>query len=325
MEKNNILYTFFNNAMLESYIQDFAQYLRVEKNSSVHTCRNYLRDVREFDGFLSEHRQLFTQRDIGRIGHLEIRAYLATIAKHNKKASQARKLSSLKAFFKFLVREGVLSHSPAQSVTAPKIEQYLPRHMTVDEAFILLDSIPVDTTLRARDRAMLEVLYSTGIRVSELVGLNDADLDLAAGIIKVLGKGAKERRVPIGAKALQYVELYLKKRPGLLEKQSPQNRGTGVPVFLNRFAGRISARSVARMLDKYVLTCGLRQRMSPHAIRHSFATHMLNAGADLRAIQELLGHASLSTTQKYTHLNIDRLMEIYDRAHPRSKKQQKDR
>jgi integrase/recombinase XerC len=240
---------------------------------------------------------------------------MGQLAKNNKKSSQARKLSALRTFFRFLIKQGVIIDNPASVVRTPKQDKYLPQHLTVDEAFALLDSVPASDPAHARDRAILEVLYSTGIRVSELVGLNRNDLELNLGIIKVCGKGRKERIVPIGKKAIAALNHYLKKSESLL----PEGQRGNIPVFLNSRAGRLTARSVGRLIDKYVRHCGLQRNISPHSIRHSFATHLLNAGADLRAIQELLGHVNLSTTQRYTHLNIDKLMEVYDRAHPRSR------
>jgi len=309
--------------MLESHIADFERYLRVEKNASVHTCRNYLNDVREFDRFLQQGYS-GNVTDVREVSNLVIRAYLAFLSKKNRKSSQSRKLSCLKSFFKYLVREGVLEQNPAQSVRTPKREMHLPRHMSVDDVFALLDSVPDETLLQTRDRAILEVLYSTGIRVSELVGLNRGGLELPCGILKVTGKGRKQRIVPIGEKAVRCLESYLSRSEGVCKKYYPVRSPETIPVFLNARGGRLTARSVARVVDKYIVSCGLHRNISPHAIRHTFATHLLNAGADLRSIQELLGHASLSTTQRYTHLNVDALMEIYDKAHPRSKKQKGD-
>jgi integrase/recombinase XerC len=180
--------------------------------------------------------------------------------------------------------------------------------------------VPDETLIQARDKSALEVLYSTGIRVSELVGMNRDGLELSSGAIKVQGKGGKERMVPIGKKAIQSLEHYLRKSEDFCKKHYTDPTVKKVPLFLNIRGGRITTRSVARIVDKYILKCGLQQRMSPHAIRHSFATHMLGAGADLRAIQEILGHVSLSTTQRYTHLNVEKLMEVYDNSHPRSKR-----
>lgn len=305
--------------MLEPYIRDFERYLRVEKNSSEHTCRSYLHDVMAFDRFLSDTRS-DNISDVQDLGSSEIRAYLAVLAKRNRKSTQARKLSSLKTFFRFLFREKRVTADPAQDIASPKLEKYLPRHMTVDEAFAFLDSIPDKTLLEARDKAMIELFYSAGIRVSELVGLDVGSLDLKSGLVRVFGKGRRERIVPVGEKAVFSLEKYLDKSRTVRSRQYAGIPETARPVFLNHRGGRITARSVARIVDKYVLKCGLQKKLSPHAIRHSFATHMLNAGADLRAIQELLGHVSLSTTQKYTHVNIDQLMAVYDKAHPRSRK-----
>lgn len=305
--------------MLDPHIKDFERYLRVEKNASAHTCRSYLHDLLEFDSFLNEGFQ-GRINNINDINHLVIRAYLAFLSKKNRKTSQSRKLSCLKSFFRFLAREEVILNNPAQTVRTPKIEKHLPRHMTVDEVFAFLDSVPDETIIQARDKAILEVLYSTGIRVSELVGMNRDELELYLGIIKITGKGQKERIVPMGKKAIQCTENYLRKSEAVCKKNYSSANVKNIPLFLNIRGGRLTTRSVARVIDKYVLRCGLQQKISPHAIRHSFATHMLNAGADLRAIQEFLGHTSLSTTQKYTHLNIDRLVEVYDKAHPRSKR-----
>jgi integrase/recombinase XerC len=300
--------------MLAPYIKQFEQYLQVEKNASEHTCRNYLLDVREFDSFITQ-KASSSVSGVEQISNLTIRGYMGQLAKKNKKSSQARKLSALRTFFRFLIKQGVIIDNPASVVRTPKQDKYLPQHLTVDEAFALLDSVPSSDTAHARDRAILEVLYSTGIRVSELVGLNRNDLELNLGIIKVRGKGRKERIVPIGKKAVEFLSHYLQKSENLL----PAGQRGNIPVFLNSRAGRLTARSVGRLIDKYVKHCGLQRNISPHSIRHSFATHLLNAGADLRAIQELLGHVNLSTTQRYTHLNIDKLMEVYDRAHPRSR------
>lgn len=297
--------------MFEPYMHEFERYLQVERNASPHTCRNYLRDLREFAAFVRDNG--CAGDSIAAVDTFAIRAYLVHIAKTNKRSSQARKLSCLRSFFRFLARNRVIGHNPAQSVKTPRTERPLPRHLTVDQMFALLDSVPIETTAQSRDRAILEVLYSTGIRVSELVALNRENLDPAAGVIRVMGKGRKERVVPIGAQAAARLREYMARSAGDAAV-SP----TGTPVFLNRSGSRLTTRSVARIVDKYILRCGMHHRISPHDLRHSCATHLLNAGADLRAIQELLGHRSLSTTQKYTHLNIDQVTAVYDRAHPRS-------
>jgi len=297
--------------MFEPHILDFERYLQVERNASPHTRRNYVRDISEFAAFVRDNG--FAEHGIAAVDGFAIRAYLAHIAKTNKRSSQARKLSCLRSFFRFLVRRRVIEYNPALSVKTPRPERPLPRHLTVDQMFGLLDSVPVQTTAQCRDRAILEVLYSTGIRVSELIGLNREGVDPGAGVIRVMGKGRKERVVPIGTQAAARLRDYLMRSAG-----DAAASASGTPVFLNRSGTRLTARSVARIVDKYILRCGMHHRISPHDLRHSCATHLLNAGADLRAIQEMLGHQSLSTTQKYTHLNIDQVMAVYDRAHPRS-------
>ena len=306
--------------MIESHIQAFERYLHIERNASPHTRRNYLRDIREFVAFVIE-RRLVENDSIDLIDGFAIRSYLAHVAKKNKRSSQARKLSCLRSFFRFLVRQRVIQHNPALSIKTPRPERPLPRHLTVDQMFTLLDSVPADTLNQCRDRAILEVLYSTGMRVSELVGLNREEIDPQAGILRIMGKGRKERLVPVGTQAAVRLQEYLVRSNADAEKVKTT---LGTPVFLNRRGGRLTARSIARIVDKYIVRCGLHHKISPHALRHSCATHMLNAGADLRTIQELLGHKSLSTTQKYTHLDIDHLMTVYDRAHPRSKQKEQE-
>lgn len=307
--------------MLEKYIRMFQLHLSAERNASAHTSRGYLHDIREFDAFLEE--RGLAAADPAAIDNVTVRAWLAWLARKNKKSSQARKLSSVKAFFGFLQQQGLLRLSPAQAVKSPRQDTYLPRHLTVDDMFAVLDGMPGDSPMELRDRAILELLYSSGMRVSELVGLDRTGLDLDAGAIRVLGKRRKERLVPVGEKAVACLRAYIAQSAGLCRK----THGAGArdaPLFLNRRGGRLTARSIARIVDRYTLRAGVLHKMSPHGMRHSFATHMLNAGADLRAIQELLGHESLSTTQRYTHLDVDRLMAVYDRAHPRSRKKSGD-
>ncbi len=306
--------------MLEHYIRIFEQYLSAERNASVHTSRGYLHDLGEFDLFLQE--KGYAAAGLADIDNFTVRAWLASLSRNNKKSSQARKLSSLKAFFRFLKQQGIIENNPAQPVKTPRQDKYLPRHLSVDEMFAVLDSVPEDSLLQVRDRAILELLYSSGIRVSELASLNRNGLELAAGSIRVFGKRRKERIVPVGKKAAAGIERYIAESSTLCRKIWGDGAQKKLPLFLNRNGGRLTVRSIGRIVDKYILQAGLLRKMSPHGMRHSFATHMLNAGADLRAIQEMLGHESLSTTQKYTHLNIDKLMEVYDRAHPRSRKQE---
>ncbi|MCP4715843.1 MAG: tyrosine-type recombinase/integrase, partial [Deltaproteobacteria bacterium] len=253
----------------------------------MHTCRNYIHDIEEFAEFLFERQP--DGVELSDVTHVLLRSFLASISGKNKKSTQARKLSSLKTFFKFLVQVDVLEQNPAHALQTPRREKYLPRHMTVDEVFAFLNIIPADTLLHVRDRAMLEVLYSSGVRVSEMVGLNRVDCDVAQGFLRVTGKGNKQRIVPLGRTARECLEQYLQKTATMLQRAGSGPADTR-PVFLNVRGGRLTARSVARIVDKYVLQCGMKHKMSPHAIRHTFATHMLGAGADLRAIQELLGH-----------------------------------
>jgi integrase/recombinase XerC len=243
-----------------------------------------------------------------------MRAYLGTLAKRCRKSSMGRKLAALKGFFRYLEKEEVIVRNPLSTFASPKQERPLPVFLSVDDVFRLLGSVQGVRPLEIRDRAVLEVFYSTGVRASELVGLNWSDIDFPLGIIKVTGKGSKERIVPIGEMALQALRDYA----------AEHKRGWGrsaqgeKPVFLNSRGNRITTRSVARIVDKYLRAAGIPVRMGPHGLRHTFATHLLNSGADLRVIQELLGHASLSTTQRYTHLNLDQLTAVYDRAHPRA-------
>jgi integrase/recombinase XerC len=242
-----------------------------------------------------------------------IRGYLGFLHRKNKKTTVARKLSAIRSFFKFLEKRGIISENPAEHVMTPKQDKTIPVYLSVDEMFRLLDSIQTDTVLDLRNRAIFETLYSCGIRVSELTQMNLADVDFEAAVIRVLGKGNQQRIIPVGQKALTAIKAYRAR----LQKQIKLEVATTGPLFLNRFNKRLSSRSVARILKQLVTAVGLLTPVSPHALRHTFATHMLDAGADLRAVQELLGHKSLSTTQKYTHVSIDHLMEAYDKAHPR--------
>ena len=255
--------------------------------------------------------------EIEKVDRIAIRKYLSFLHRKNKKSSIARKISSLRSFFKYLVREQMVPSNPAKSVSTPKIEKTLPTTLTVDEAFRLMES-PKSISKKSsegakekglRDRAILELLYSSGLRVSELVGLNSNQLDLDLGIVRVMGKGRKERIVPVGVKAIEVLKAYLEER-GMLKGDEA--------IFVNSLGGRLTARSVGRLVKKYSRHSGIFRKVSPHSLRHSFATHLLDAGADIREIQEMLGHSSLSTTQRYTHVSMGKLMEVYDKAHPRS-------
>ena len=309
-----------NGSSIKNLISAYIESLATEKGYSENTCRGYRNDL---DGFLSylAHSPISTgssaqrvdQINIGRVDSITIRGYLGYLHKQNKKTTIARKLSAVRSFFKYLVKQRVLEDNPAESILTPKQDKTIPEYLPVDEMFRLLDSIKAGNILDQRNCAIFETLYSCGIRVAELVGMNVFDVDYQGSVIRVLGKGRKERIVPIGQKALAAIRLYreqLKKECGL----SADHNG---PLFLNKNKGRLTTRSVARTMDKLAKACGLLKPVSPHTMRHTFATHMLDAGADLRIVQELLGHKSLSTTQKYTHVSIDRLMETYDRAHPR--------
>lgn len=307
---------------MKRLIEKFLEHLRVERNASANTLRGYAADLAQFRKFLLSNEGLYTDEKIGdvaveKIDHLAIRAYLSHLYRDLKKSSLARKLAAQRSFFKYLVGEGILSRSPAEIVSTPKQDKPLPTFLPVDEVFSLLATPDKSTTWGARDLAILEVLYSCGIRVSELVGLSDGDADFPLGILKVFGKGRKERIVPIGEKAQKALREYLPLRDQVLARRGLMK--PGAPLFINTRGGRLTVRSVARILHKHILRCGLLRKVSPHALRHSFATHLLDAGADLRAIQEMLGHVSLSTTQRYTHVSVDKLMEVYDRAHPRAK------
>ena len=259
------------------------------------------------------HTQVIDRIEIESVDTITVRGYLGWLHAGNKKTTIARKLSALRSFFKYLVKRGVIADNPAESIATPKQDKSIPQYLPVDEMFRLLDSIQTGGILDLRNRAIFETLYSSGIRVSELVGLNVFDVDFGGSIIRVLGKGSKERIVPVGQKALAAIRTYRT----ALQRENGISMDVNGPLFLNKRNGRLSARSVARILDKLVNACGLLKPVSPHTMRHTFATHMLDAGADLRIVQELLGHKSLSTTQKYTHVSIDRLMATYDRAHPR--------
>jgi integrase/recombinase XerC len=301
-------------------VSGFIESLAVEKGYSENTCRGYRHDLEEFLLYLVRNPSAGDRRtptidriEIDSIHGITIRGYLGWLHARNKKTTIARKLSAVRSFFKYLTKKGLIEDNPAESILTPKQDKNIPQYLAVDEMFRLLDSIQSGSTLDLRNRAIFETLYSCGIRVSELTGLNVFDVDFNGSVIRVLGKGGKERIVPIGQKALAAIKKY---RARLQEENGISEDSNG-PLFLNKSKGRLSARSVARILDKLVTTCGLLKPVSPHTMRHTFATHMLDAGADLRIVQELLGHKSLSTTQKYTHVSIDRLMETYDRAHPR--------
>jgi integrase/recombinase XerC len=315
------------------FIPQFIHYLTVEKNASPHTCRCYQRDLEGFEGFLKNSGTIpasSAEVEWEKVDRIAIRKYLSFLHRKNKKSSIARKISTLRSFFKYLNREQMIGSNPVKSISTPKVEKTLPTTLTVDEIFRLMESpksLPekgspaVMEDKRLRDRAILELLYSSGLRVSELVGLNVSQIDLDLGIVRVMGKGRKERIVPVGKKAVESLNAYLDDRGrmnGLRLGGRVSGPEGGAPLFINSLGGRLTARSVGRLIKKYTRHSGIFQKVSPHSLRHTFATHLLDAGADIREIQEMLGHSSLSTTQRYTHISMGKLMEVYDRAHPRS-------
>ena len=301
---------------MEDWIGQYENYLRIERNVSPHTLRNYLSDLRQFEEFLGQRAKENAEKKIPLedITVHVVRAYLASLSKHNKKSSIGRKLAALKGLYRYLLREKKIQSDPLAWISTTKQEKPLPAFLSVDDVFRLLGGVQGNDLLTIRDRAILETLYSTGVRVSELTGLDWNDVDFQLGIIRVVGKGSKERIVPIGEMALEALRNY-----GAEKSIKWKTLAKGdTAVFLNHRGGRITTRSVARVVEKYLKAAGIAVRMGPHGLRHTFATHLLNGGADLRVIQELLGHASLSTTQRYTHLNLDQLTAVYDRAHPRA-------
>jgi integrase/recombinase XerC len=299
---------------VEKAIRSYLRHLRLDRNCSPETVRAYGSDLGEFAEF--------TARESGgrmpepdAVDRLMIRAFLSELhARGSKRSTIARKLAALRSFFRFLKRRDRVRTNPAAGVATPRQERRLPRQLSVAEMSQLLETPDDSTPLGARDRAILEFLYATGVRVSELTSLELEDLDLSEGVVRVAGKGRKERMVPVGSKAIAAARVYLRLRTAL----EPRPGSGGEALFLNFRGTRLNARSVRRILDRTIRSCALARKISPHTLRHSFATHLLDAGADLRAIQELLGHASLSTTQKYTHVSTERLLRTYGRSHPRA-------
>jgi integrase/recombinase XerC len=296
-------------------ISEFVRILEIEDNASAHTIRNYTSDLRQLAEFLARSQNRPVEK--GRwttVTQPDLRAFLIELLRRNRKSSVARKLSAVRRFFRHLHQHKIVAADLTLGLVAPRKDQQLPTHLSVDDTFRLLEAPPADTAAGLRDRALLEVTYSCGLRVSELVGLDWSDVDAALGVVRVRGKGGKERVIPIGQKALAALQRYRDVLGTLCGHATPDPDA----VFLNTRGARLTSRSVARLVDAYTLASGLPAKVSPHALRHSFATHLLGAGADLRAIQELLGHASLSTTQKYTHVHLDHLMSVYDKSHPRA-------
>ena len=305
---------------MEKLIEQFLEHLRYERNVSGHTLRNYSSDLEQFLDFLAPADQTGKRRtpEVSSIDHLTIREWLASLhTAQKKKASIARKLAALRTFFQFLVREGVLELNPAKLVATPKLEKKLPKHLSIEEAVRFIESPDPETDLGKRDRAMLELMYATGVRVAELTTLNLGDVDFRNQLVRVTGKRRKQRIVPFGDPAGVAIKNYLTVRDKFL-LNAPISKRDEEALFLNYQGTRITTRSVGRMVEKYIRICAGMHNISPHALRHSFATHLLDSGADLRDIQELLGHARLSTTQVYTHVSMEKLIEVYDKAHPKA-------
>lgn len=300
---------------MHSEIAQFLRYLDVERNASTLTIKSYREDLIDLADFLAEQqaKPLLKPDDIT---PRDLRAYVSALHEAGyARTSISRKLASLRSFYKFAQRQELASSNPAKPLRNPRGQRKLPHFLTSDEVDQLLNAPSISDPLGLRDRAILETMYSAGLRVSEVVGLNDGDVDLTEGLARIRGKGRKERMSPVGRFAIAALDHYSSQRI-----RSPKEpTGKNAPVFVNRFGRRLTTRSVARMLEKYIRETGLDQRTTPHTLRHSFATHLLDRGADIRSVQELLGHKSLVTTQIYTHLSTANLKEVYERAHPRAK------
>lgn len=306
--------------MFTERLKEFLQHLQYERNMSVHTLRNYSSDLGQFQEFLFKASK---NKDVAVAGidHLTIREWMAELhAANKKKTSIARKLASLRTFFQFLIREGAIEKNPAKLVATPRIERKLPSHLSMEDAVRFIETPDLNTDLGKRDRAILEFLYATGMRVSELVNLNMRDIDFRERLVRVTGKRKKQRVLPFAEAALQALMYYLDEARPTFVNNCPVTKRDEEAVFLNYQGTRITPRSVGRMIDKYIAVCAdINKHISPHSLRHSFATHLLDSGADLRDIQELLGHARLSTTQIYTQVSMEKLIEVYDKAHPKAR------
>jgi len=316
--------------VVRDHLKAFVEHLRLNENASAHTVRAYESDLSQYLAFLASHLgRRVSELTPADLDHLNARAFLGDRNRQgNSKASAARKLSAIRAFGKYLRREGILEGDPAALVGTPKREQRIPNHLAVDEMSKLLDTPDTSSALGRRDKAILELFYASGLRLSELVGLDLEDVNLSGRVVRVLGKGRKERIVPFNSTAADALRACLTDREALrmgsdAGRVTRSGKRSGMrpprePLFLNYQGGRLSTRSVDKLVRRYVRECSTRFGISPHALRHSFATHLLEAGADLRAIQELLGHARLSTTQRYTHVNAAQLIDTYRKAHPKA-------
>lgn len=299
---------------LDQQIDVFARYLADERRSSARTVETYVRDLRSFRDYV---RSEGLPSDARRLDIVALRGFLASLFRDNRPSTMKKKVSAIRSFFKFLVKREIITRNPASSLRSPKAAKGLPRFLTVDQAFRVVEAPPKESgrakPLKLRDQALLEMLYGTGVRVGELASMNLEDCELTEATVRVLGKGGKERIVPLGRSSLDALQAYLVVRLDLLSKaQGPDVRA----LWLSKNGRRLSIRQVQNIVRRHGTMGAGRGDLHPHAMRHTCATHLLDAGADLRSIQELLGHASLSTTQRYTHVSVDRLMEVYDRAHP---------
>ncbi len=309
-----------NEDAMMHYIHLFLESLAAEKGYAANTLRAYRHNLQELAAFAAGDPELnhtdpsrLVQVKLDQVDEILVRGYLGYLHGRNTKSTMARKVAAMRSFFRYLHKHHILDENPVENLHAPKHGKPMPVYLPVDDMFRLLDTVKPIGLLGLRNSAILETLYSTGVRVSELAGLDVQDVDAGNGIMRVMGKGSKQRLVPVGQKALAAIDAYRQ----ALRAETGIGPDTDGPLFLNKDKTRLSTRSIARVVDKLARACALASPISPHAMRHSFATHMLDAGADLRAVQELLGHRSLSTTQRYTHVSIDRLMEAYDKAHPR--------
>ena len=299
---------------MQAAVERFLKYLRVERNASTLTTKSYREDLTALAEYLNDSRGECPSP--GEITTLDLRGYTAAMhAADYAKTTIARRLASMRSFFRFGQREGWTKSNPAKPLRNPRKGRSLPHCLSSSDLKKLLEAPPGDGPMGLRDRAILETLYSAGLRVSELVGLNDGDLDFDEGIVRVRGKGKRERLAPVGSFAARALRRWLRVRP--LSPREP--KGADAPVFVNKFGRRLTTRSVGRMLEKYLAITGLDGRTTPHTLRHSFATHLLDRGADIRSVQELLGHKSLVTTQIYTHVSTAALRSAYEKAHPRAR------
>lgn len=309
------------NKNMIDLVNDFLLYLTAEKNYSEHTVKSYETDLYQLEEYIKKYEDESLLDDVSRIDYFIIRKYMAYLnSRHLSKNTISRKLSSFRGFFKYLLKNEIVDSSPPSEVATPKREKRLPKFLYYDEIEVLLQA-PEDDLWGRRDKALLEVCYGGGLRISELEGINMMDINKSGRFVSVVGKGSKQRIVPLGQEALQAVEIYTRSlRQAALagELKFLPDFGVDAPLFINQRGGRLSARSIRTLLNKYVEKAALKKKISPHALRHSFATHLLENGADLRSVQELLGHENISTTQIYTHVSKSTLRAVYNKTHPRA-------